>query len=104
YVDHNTGNPVHSYKEAEVQNSTVAAGVKFNGSELKSEFLVNYQNQDNWNYEKSLGKNSSSATSDELEQLNVQWVNSYKVTSALTLSGGVDWRDEAYIVKPSNTE
>lgn len=104
YVDYNTGNPVHSYKEAEVQNSTVAAGVKFNGSELKSEFLVNYQNQDNWNYEKSLGKNSSSATSDELEQLNVQWVNSYKVTSALTLSGGVDWRDEAYIVKPSNTE
>lgn len=94
----------HSYQEAEVQNSTVATGIKYSGSELKSEFLVNYQNQDNWNYTKSLGKNSSSAISDELEQLNVQWVNSYKVASALILSGGVDWRDEAYIVKPSNTE
>ncbi|MCW1889518.1 hypothetical protein OK016_08285 [Vibrio chagasii] len=46
YVDYITGAPVRSYKEAEVQNSATAAGVKYSGSELKSDFLVNYQNQD----------------------------------------------------------
>ena len=102
YIDFYTGEPVHSYKESEVDNSTIASGVRFRSEKLSSDLLVNYQNQEDWNYEKSLGR--SSGSSDELEQTNVQWFGSYQVNKTLVANVGIDWRDEAYIVKTTGSE
>lgn len=104
YFSTSSSSYVYSYKESEIQNATVAAGVQYSGEKLDSQVLVNYQNQDNWDYNKDQGKYSAFASADELEQLNFQWVSAYDLNDALTLSGGVDWRDEAYIVKPSDIE
>ncbi|UPQ87838.1 TonB-dependent vitamin B12 receptor [Vibrio sinaloensis] len=92
------------YKEAQVRNTTVAGGIKYQGDALTSQVLVNYQNQDNWNYTKDQGKHSTSAVADELQQTNFQWLANYQLNEAVVVNGGVDWRNEAYIVKPSDVE
>ncbi|PSV42789.1 TonB-dependent vitamin B12 receptor [Photobacterium indicum] len=92
----------HDQKEAEVDNIALASGGEYTSGKLSSQFQVNWQNQEDWNYSKSSGKNSPFASNDELEQLNLQWNAQYQLNQQVTLAGGLDWRDESYLVKTSN--
>lgn len=98
----NSFGTMHDLKEAEVDNFTAASGIEYTAGQLSSQFQVNWQNQEQWNYSQSQGKDSLSVTEDELEQLNLQWNAQYQLNDALTLAGGIDWRDESYEVKSTD--
>lgn len=87
----------HKYYEAEKDNIAVALGTKFQSEALMSELQFNTQKQKEWDYEQSEGKHSGRI--GELEQQNVQWINSYLLSDSIMLAGGVDWRDESYTDK-----
>ncbi|PSW09001.1 TonB-dependent vitamin B12 receptor [Photobacterium rosenbergii] len=88
-------------REAEVENYALSSGVEYQRNAVSSQFSVNWQNQEDWDYIQSEGKGSSGASNDELDQLNLQWNAQYQLTQQITFAGGVDWRDETYKVKTS---
>lgn len=91
-------------KEAEVDNIAAAAGVEFQRAALASQLSFNWQNQEEWNYSKASGKNGVGSTRDEMEQFNLQWNAQYQLTEALTLAGGIDWRDESLDEKSNHRQ
>ncbi|MFM2597012.1 TonB-dependent vitamin B12 receptor [Vibrio fortis] len=89
-----------SYMESEKDDLSVSIGGAYQGTKLRSELQATVQSQDSWNYE--YGKSKTSGTQDELEQTNVQWINSYQLNKNVVLAGGADWRDESYVDKNAN--
>ncbi|KAA1226103.1 TonB-dependent vitamin B12 receptor [Vibrio cholerae] len=90
------------YKETEKDDLSVTVGGQYQGERWLSELQLTTQKQKSWDYTQSKGKYSGS--SDNLEQQNIQWTNSYVVNDVWTLAGGVDWRDESYLDKTANKE
>ncbi len=88
------------YYEAEKDDRSLTVGGQFNSEKWAAELQLTTQKQKAWNYKQSAGKYSG--TADEVEQDNVQLVNHYQLSSSLSLAGGIDWRDEAYVDKSTD--
>ncbi|GAB6263387.1 TonB-dependent vitamin B12 receptor [Photobacterium sp. R1] len=88
------------YFESEKEDISATLGAKYQSQTLMSELQLNVQRQKAWDYEQSKGKQGG--TQDKLEQQNLQWINSYLLNDAFTLSGGIDWRKESYTDKVAN--
>ncbi|WP_318470095.1 TonB-dependent receptor domain-containing protein [Photobacterium leiognathi] len=85
--------PVHEYVRAETEFNDYSAGLKYAQNSYKSSLIFDYQRQDNFDY---VDKTNVVKRQDQYHQRNIQWHNQYQLLSTLSVSGGIDWRQEQW--------
>ncbi|MCD9480248.1 TonB-dependent vitamin B12 receptor [Photobacterium phosphoreum] len=83
----------HQYVRAETEFNDYSAGLKYAQNSYKSSLIFDYQKQDNLDY---VDKTNVINRQDQYHQRNVQWHNQYQLLSTLSVSGGIDWRQEQW--------
>ncbi|KJG35739.1 ligand-gated channel [Photobacterium angustum] len=83
----------HQYVRAETEFNDYSAGLKYAQNSYKSSLIFDYQKQDNFDY---VDKTNVVNRQDQYHQRNVQWHNQYQLLSTLSVSGGIDWRQEQW--------
>ena len=91
--DSEVGKEVHKYVQAETEFNDYSAGINYTDKSYKSSVIFDYQKQDNFDYVTQTNKTNRQ---DQYHQRNVQWHNQYQLLSTLSVSGGIDWRQEQW--------
>ncbi|GAD28765.1 tonB-dependent vitamin B12 receptor [Photobacterium leiognathi lrivu.4.1] len=91
--DSEVGDVVHKYVQAETEFNDYSAGLEYVQNSYKSSLILDYQKQDNFDY---VDKTNVVNRQDQYHQRNIQWHNQYQLLSTLSVSGGIDWRQEQW--------
>ncbi|WP_318456530.1 TonB-dependent vitamin B12 receptor [Photobacterium leiognathi] len=91
--DSEVGDVVHKYVQAETEFNDYSAGLEYVQNSYKSSLILDYQKQDNFDY---VDKTNVVNRQDQYHQRNIQWQNQYQLLSTLSVSGGIDWRQEQW--------
>ncbi|SKC33968.1 Vitamin B12 transporter BtuB precursor [Photobacterium piscicola] len=83
----------HQYVRSETEFNDYSAGLKYAQDSYKSSLILDYQKQDNLDL---IDKTNAVNRKDQYHQRNVQWHNQYQLLSTLSVSGGIDWRQEQW--------
>ncbi|WP_252856649.1 TonB-dependent receptor domain-containing protein [Photobacterium kishitanii] len=85
--------PNHKYVQAETEFNDYSAGLKYAQNSYTSSLIFDYQKQDNLD---RIDKTNVINRQDQYHQRNIQWHNQYQLLPTLSVSGGIDWRQEQW--------
>jgi len=85
--------PVHQYKEGQLDNRSIDGQVEYFSSIYKSSISYSYSEQQNKDYLESDGP-SGAPTDITISQQNAAWQNHFEIIEATIFGLGIDWREE----------
>ena len=86
---------VYSEQETEVENTALNTSVTYTREQFSSTLQFAQESGRTKRYDAKVGSTDKDSITD-LGQSNISWVNRVELSEKVTLSGGLDWRNESW--------